>query len=102
MQTLFELKTKLCRVHTQFVFRFLHTSTQRSECSNNKIKGHTDLKDMLADADLVTLHEHLMSLSMYNDNKALTELFKLCKSEKQWSESYETYVQKSTELAIKI
>lgn len=57
---------------------------------------------MLADADLVTLHEHLMSLNMYDDNKALAELFKLRKSEKQWSESYETYVQKSMELTIKI
>eukprot|EP00804_Cyclotella_cryptica_P030165 CCRYP_009558-RA/>CCRYP_009558-RA protein AED:0.23 eAED:0.33 QI:0/0/0/1/0/0/4/0/299 len=102
IQTLFELKTKLCRAHSQFLFSFLRTSMQRSESFNDRIKGHSDLNEMLADADLVTLHMYPMSLSLWNDNKALTEFIKLCKSEKRWSNSFVKYVQNSLECAIKI
>jgi hypothetical protein len=53
ISTLFNLKEKLCVAYTQYLFTFLHGSTQRSEGFNNKIKGQTDLKDLLSDFDLV-------------------------------------------------
>lgn len=102
ISTLFNLKEKLCVAYTQYLFTFLHQSTQRSEGFNNKIKGQTDLKDLLSDFDLVELHEHLQHLCLLNDKKAMNYLIKLRKRERQWSDWYEKFVRKSMELALHI
>ena len=77
---------KLCRAYTQYIFSLNHTSTQRGEGFNDVIKGHKDLIPMLANADLVTLYDHLFRLALETDATIIKILAKLRKREKRWSD----------------
>ena len=55
-------KKKICRAYTQEFMTYNHTTTARGEGFNDRIKGHRDLIPMLADADLLKLHDHLIRL----------------------------------------
>lgn len=101
IETLHRLKEKLCRAYTQYTFSMLHTTTQRSEGSNARIKGHnTELKPYLADADLVTLHDRVNVVNLESDKRALQELIGLREENKRWSKLYEGQVTKSKALAM--
>lgn len=89
---------KLCRAYTQYIFSLNHTSTQRGEGFNDVIKGHKDLIPMLANADLVTLHDHLFRLALETDATIIKILAKLRKREKRWSDIYEEEVNSSIQL----
>ena len=62
------------------------------------IKGHKDLIPMLANADLVTLHDHLFRLALETDATIIKILAKLRKREKRWSDIYEEEVNSSIQL----
>ena len=102
IKTLAANKNHLCRAYTQQLFTLQHTATQRSEGFNDKIKGHASLKDMLSDADLVTLHDHVDTLNRVNDKKAMDELAKLRNKEMRWSDRYESAVQESMRLSTNV
>jgi hypothetical protein len=95
-------KKHLCHAFTQGLFTLTHTATQRSQGFNDKIKGHTSLKDMLSDADLVTLHDHVDTLNRANDKRAMDELAKLRNTEMCWSSRYESAVQESICLSTNV
>ena len=91
-------RQKICRAYTQYIFSLNHTTTQRGEGYNDVIKGHKDLITMLANADLITLHDHLIRLSLETDAKIIKILAKLRRQEKRWSDTYEKEVNVSIRL----
>ena len=74
---------KLRHAYTQAIFSFNHTTTQRSEGFNDKIKGKKDLIAMLPNADLVTLHNHIVRLSIETDAKYVKIHAKICQDKKR-------------------
>ena len=54
LDSLEENKKMLCRAYTQDVYTYNHTTTQRGEGFNDRLKGHGTLKDKLSDASLHT------------------------------------------------
>lgn len=51
------------------------------------VKGNKDLIEMLANADLVTLHDHVLRLAVETDTKIIKVLARLREQEKRWPES---------------
>jgi hypothetical protein len=96
------IKKHLCRPYTQGLFTLRHTATQRSEGFNDKIKGHASLQDMLSDADLVTLHDHMDTLNRSNNKRAMDELAKLLNKMMRWSTRFESAVQESICLSTNV
>ena len=88
-------KKKLCRAYTQYIFSFNHTSTQRSEGFNDRIKGKKDMIAFLTNANLVSLHDHIYRLSIETDAKCVKELVKIRKADKRWAPVYESEVETS-------
>ena len=59
MNSLSESAPKLCHAYTSQYFTSGHTSTQRAESQNSRIKGRGDLKKDLRKCDLDSLISHL-------------------------------------------
>lgn len=94
-----EKANKLCIAYTQWYFSFNHTSTQRGEGYNDRLKGHADLKAMLSDADLVTLHNHVKAIEIDVGGKVLKILMKCRREEKRVAPIYEQAVEKSLQMS---
>lgn len=94
-----EKAPKVCIAYTQQFFSFNHTSTQRGEGYNDRLKGHADLKSMLSDADLVTLHSHVKAIEIDVGGKVLKILMKCRREEKRVAPIYENAVKNSLEMS---
>lgn len=70
-------KEKICRAYTQNIMTYNHTTTARGEGFNDRIKGHRDLIPMLAEADLLKLHDHLTRLVNETEATIIKVLVKL-------------------------
>ncbi len=57
LESLQKNKELLCRAHTQACFSYNHTTTQRGEGYNDRLKGHGTLKNVLS------MHRCLLSLT---------------------------------------
>ena len=93
-----EDREKVCRAYTQYKFSLNHTTTQRGEGYNDVVKGNKDLIEMLANADLVTLHDHILRLAVETDTKIIKVLARLREQEKRWPDKYEEEVNLSIRL----
>ena len=102
LASLWDNKEKLCRAWTQHVFSFNHTTTQRGEGYNDRIKGHRDLITMLTNANLVKLHDHINTITLQTDQKAMDQLATIRQQGKRWSPLYETEVEQSMKLALQV
>lgn len=89
---------KLCIAHTQWLFSFNHTSTQRGEGYNDRLKGHADLKAMLSQADLVTLHDRVKEIEVDVSLKVVKLLMKRRRANKRYAQVYEDSVNKSLQM----
>jgi len=99
IKTIDKLKEKICHAYTQEIFTANRTTTQGSESFNNTVKGQTDLKALLSNGDLVTLHSRIQNVSRRKDLKVKKKLVKLRKEGKRWSPLYHDEVKKSMTLA---
>ena len=66
---------------------------------NDRLKGHTDLKAMLSDADLVTLHDHVKAIEIDVGGKVLKTLMKCRRDEKRVAPICERAVEKSLQMS---
>jgi hypothetical protein len=76
LDSLEENKKMLCRAYTQDVYTYNHTTTQRGEGFNDRLKGHGTLKDKLSDASLHTAVNRLDAVVMDTFDKSLEILKK--------------------------
>ena len=99
LKSLEKRKEKICRAFTQANFSFNHTTTQRGEGWNDKLKGHAALKAKLMQATLPELLDHIDAICADASNKALKLLEKVRKDDDRVSPSYKEEVRKSLELS---
>lgn len=99
IESLNDIKQKLCRAYTQNLFSYNHTSTQRGESFNDTLKGHGHLKAQLSDASLPVLIDRLDAIALDKNNKALDVLTKVRQDDERVTPSYKTEVEKSLELS---
>ena len=76
LDSLEDNKKMLCRAYTQDVYTYNHTTTQRGEGFNDRLKGHGTLKDKLSDASLHTAVNRLDAVVMDTFDKSLEILKK--------------------------
>ena len=72
---------KLCRAYTQSIFSFNHTSTQRSEEFNDRVKSKKDMILFLTNTNLASLHDHINRLSIETDASVLKPLPRFASAE---------------------
>lgn len=77
LDSLEENKKMLCRAYTQGVYTYNHTTTQRGEGFNDRLKGHGTLKAKLSDASLHTGVGRLDAVVHDTFDKALEKLKKI-------------------------
>ncbi|KAK1736959.1 hypothetical protein QTG54_012404 [Skeletonema marinoi] len=88
-------KEKVCLAYTQWKFSFNHSSTQRAEGYNDRLKGHADLKAMLSQADLVTMHKHVKAIEVDVSTKVIKMLEKHRRNWERVATIYEDAVDES-------
>jgi len=84
-----EKRRKICATHTQYIFSWGGTTTQRGEGWNDRFKGHGALKVYLANANLITGIKLIDRLAREQDRKSITMLASLRRQGKRWSDYYQ-------------
>lgn len=84
-----ELRDKLCATIMQSVFSFGHTATCRGEGWNSVLKGRGQLKEYIAQANLMTLFNLIDRFAREQDRRALQVLISLRRSGKRWTDYYQ-------------
>ena len=79
---------KLYCAYNQAIFSFNHTSTQRSEGFNDRVKSKKDMISFLTNTNLVLLHCHINRLSIETDAKCAKALAKIRQDKKRQAPVY--------------
>lgn len=91
-EKLSSLQTKLCRTHTKEHFTAGHTTTQRGEGQNSRVKHQGLFKKDLKRMGLLECAKHVIERSRSNLHSAKKKLVPLVQANKLWSDEVQAAV----------
>ena len=92
-------KKLLCRAHTQVYFSYNHTTTQRGEGYNDRLKGHGTLKKVLSDASLPAFIDRVDAIALDTNHKSIDILTKVRTANERVTPAYKEEVEASLKLS---